>query len=140
MKIWKEQYKKNPDIFFFTRTLIVSQNIPQYGYLKEIALIHDYVRDEIRFTRDVLAVETLQTPDITLKIKTGDCDDKSLLFASMVESIGHPTKFVTCGHTKNNQKHVYSIVRIGSTWYTSETCLPYPFGKKHGSFPVEIVW
>lgn len=140
MKKLRDEGKKNPDIFRFTRFLLTSLNLPQYGYFDEITAIHCFVRDEIRFTRDVLSVETLQAPQITLKLRTGDCDDKSTLFASMVESIGHKTRFVTCGFSANAQKHVYTIVNIGNDWYPSETCAPLAFGIKQQAFKHEIVW
>jgi transglutaminase-like putative cysteine protease len=59
-------------------------------YLGEIRSLFLFVRDKIRYTRDVVDVETLQTPDYTLRMGVGDCDDKSTLLAAMLRSIGHP--------------------------------------------------
>ena len=85
--------------------------------------------------RDVNGVETLQTPLVTMEIKQGDCDDQSVLLASLLESIGHPTRFVAI---KQNffgpYVHVYTETRIGPKWYPLETTEKMrPFAKMNYS-------
>ncbi len=58
--------------------------------------LHRFVRDNIRYIKDIRDVETVAYPDITLQQGQGDCDDKSVLLASLLESIGHPTP-LCCG-------------------------------------------
>lgn len=83
----------------------------------EVRALFDFVRDHIRYTRDVRGVETLQTPDATLDLEAGDCDDKSTLLAALLESIGHPTRFVAVGYrTPGDFAHVYVETRVGNRW------------------------
>ncbi len=50
-------------------------------------------------SKDPLVVDFLQYPNQTLKFKGGDCDDLSILFASLLESVGVETAFITVpGH------------------------------------------
>lgn len=101
----------------------------QKDWYGEATDLHRFVRDQIRYVRDVVGVETLQTPDKTLEIGQGDCDDKSVLLASLLESIGHPTRFVAVGLRQPNQyEHVYVETKIGPNWIPSETTEPVALG------------
>ena len=102
----------------------------QKDYVAEVKNIHRYVRDEIRYIKDVRGVETIQTPLKTLEIGQGDCDDKSTLAASMLESIGHPTRFIAIGFTPGLFAHVFIETKIGDKWIALETTEPWPLGKK----------
>ena len=78
--------------------------------------------ERIQYVRDIRGVETLQTPLVTMKIRQGDCDDQSVLLAALLESIGHPTRFVAI---KQNffgpYVHVYTETKIGPKWIPLET-------------------
>lgn len=87
----------------------------------EIRVLHAYVRDNIRYINDIDGVETIQTPDVTLQIGAGDCDDKSTLLAALLGSIGHPTRFIAIGFAPNVYSHVYVEARIGNDWIPLET-------------------
>jgi hypothetical protein len=51
------------------------------------------------FSEDTQAVDFLQFPKQTLEYKAGDCDDLSVLYCALMESIGVETAFVTVpGH------------------------------------------
>lgn len=60
-------------------------------------LIHQWVRDRIAYVYDPLGVELLQTPPQTLKIGTGDCDDKVILELAMLASVGFETELLGVG-------------------------------------------
>ncbi len=96
-----------------------------YGELKAL---HAFVRDKIRYVRDVTDVETVQTPDATLAIGAGDCDDKSVLLAALLESVGHPTRLVAIGFKPDDFAHVYVESRIGTGWIPLETTEPVDIG------------
>lgn len=97
-------------------------------YLNEARALHAYVRDRIRYVRDIRGVETLQTPAKTIEFGYGDCDDKSTLVAAMLESIGHRTRFVALGFKGKPFSHVYVETRAGNSWVGIETTEAVPFG------------
>ena len=70
--------------------LSIVQNIPAKNWYREVSEIWQFVNNNIRYVRDVSGVETLQTPEKTMEFGQGDCDDQSVLIASLLESIGHP--------------------------------------------------
>lgn len=100
----------------------------QKDWLCEIKRLHALVRDRVRYVKDVRDVETLQTPDATIQIGAGDCDDKSLLLAALLESINHPSRFVAIGFAPDDFAHVYVETRIGNTWLPLETTEPVEAG------------
>jgi hypothetical protein len=75
----------------------------------EIASVLRWVKDHIEFRGEY--AETLQTPQVTLDLGAGDCDDHSTLIAAMLESIGFQTRFVTIATGKDEEfSHVYPEV------------------------------
>ena len=56
---------------------------------------------------DRKAVDSLQFPQETLVSRNGDCDDLSILFCSLLESIGIETAFVT------TPGHVFAAFQLG---------------------------
>ncbi len=81
------------DIQFRNFTAGVVQGVTPRDYTSELAAILNWVRLNIRYLRDPIQYERVQTPQITLKIKSGDCDDMATLLAAMATSIGHRCQF-----------------------------------------------
>lgn len=91
MRLLTREGKKNPDIRHTAATL--TADLPSKARYQEIVALFDFVRDEIRYVSDITDVETLHTAERILSQGYGDCDDKSILLAAMLESIGHRTRF-----------------------------------------------
>ena len=108
--------------------LSLVSELPQKDWFNELKILHKYVRDQIRYVKDIRGVETVQTPDVTLSLRAGDCDDKSVLLAAMLEAIGHPTRFIAIGFQPDDFVHVYPESRIGTSWVPLETTEPVEIG------------
>ena len=121
------KYKKNPTIRELA--LYLTQNLPPKKWLAEVRAIHNFVRDNIRYVKDIRGCETLQTPDQTLRLGAGDCDDKNILAASLLMAIGHPVKIVAVGMSPGTFQHVLPFTKIGGKWVGLETTEPWPLGK-----------
>ena len=96
-------------------------HLAQKDFKSEVRAIHAFVRDHIRYVKDVSGVELLHTPEKLLEIGQGDCDDKSMLVAALLESIGHQTRFVAISNAPSKFCHVYVETKIGQNWYSVET-------------------
>jgi transglutaminase-like putative cysteine protease len=116
------------DFYIRNRALQIVQDVREKDWLGEIRAIHEYVRDNIRYVRDIHGVETIATPAKTLQMMQGDCDDKSLLVASLLEAVGHPARFVAVGRSPGDYEHVLVETRVGSRWIPVETTEPVPLG------------
>jgi transglutaminase-like putative cysteine protease len=105
---------------------------PQRRSYPEVVALHQFVRDGIRYVKDPVPFELLQTPQKTLEYGQGDCDDKSILLAALLQSIGHPARFVSVGFKGGPLSHVLVDTRIRDKWIPLETILD---GKPPGWFP-----
>lgn len=127
MRAMVKQFKRAP-VIRGTALDLISDVAPK-DWRGEVSAVFRYVRDHIRYTRDVAGLETLQIPTVTMDDAAGDCDDKSTLLASLLESIGHPTRFVAVGYTKPGEySHVYVETRIGPRWVPLDATMPYDVG------------
>lgn len=103
-------------------------DLPPRQWMAQIRRLHEFVRDEIRYLRDPVGVELVQTPVALLSSRQGDCDDKSTLLAALLESIGHPAQFVAVGFGGEGFSHVLVETRMHGGWLPLETILPKPAG------------
>lgn len=108
--------------------LFLRRDVRPKDYVGELKKIHAFVRDEISYVKDIHGIETIHTPIQTLRLKAGDCDDKSTLVASLLESIGHPTRFVAVGFRKNVLSHVMVQTKIADHWINVECTENVPIG------------
>lgn len=121
-----KQYKTAPNIRELA--LKITSRLEQKNFYGEILALHDFVKEHIRYVKDIAGVETLQTPIQTLRLKCGDCDDKSILVASLLEAIGHPTRFLAVGFSKDSLSHVFVQTKHGNKWVSVECTEPVPLG------------
>jgi transglutaminase-like putative cysteine protease len=108
--------------------LNLTRDLQQKDYASEVEKIHNFVRDKVRYVQDISNVETIQTPIKTLQYGAGDCDDKSMLVAALLESINHPTRFVAMGFNGEPHCHVYVETKLGTKWIGVETTEPVGLG------------
>jgi transglutaminase-like putative cysteine protease len=78
------------------------------AYSDELRVLQHFARDRVRYVRDVRGVETVQTPVATLRLGSGDCDDKAVLVATLLESIGFDTRFRAVGLNGDGYSHVFA--------------------------------
>ena len=101
---------------------------PEKDESAEVEAVFNFVRDHIRYTRDINGVETLMAPPQVLASRLGDCDDQTCLLACMLESIGYSTRFVVAGYGGGDFEHVYLQTWINGQWVDMDPTEPYPMG------------
>jgi transglutaminase-like putative cysteine protease len=115
MREMVRKYRTDPRILTRARSIVFLT--PEKNEAHEAQALFAFVRDSIRYTRDVLGVETLSTPDKTLAARVGDCDDQVTLLATLLESVGYPTRFVVAAYYDLAVfEHVYLQTLIGGEW------------------------
>lgn len=132
MRTITRQAKKRLPVVELSRSL-VNHLLPK-DWAGEVEALHRFVRDRIRYVKDVRGVETVATPEYTVATGSGDCDDKSVLLAALLEAIGHPTKFVAIGFIPNSFAHVFVETKIGPRWIALETTEPVEVGWRPPKF------
>jgi hypothetical protein len=126
MRAYVNEYRQNPIIRGCALNLVYF--LPQKFDIGECDTLFQFVRDQIRYVKDIHQVETLSTPVITLTSTQGDCDDKSVLLASLFETVGYPTRFVLAGYNGSAFEHVYLQVFCVDEWVNCDATENGPFG------------
>lgn len=117
------------------KAMIIHEALSAYG----LAYARDPMTPYAEFSKDRTALDFLQFPNQTLAYKGGDCDDLSILYSALLESLGIETAFVTTpGHIlvafrlEGDEASALSgfcsrgdfIIREGDVWVPVETtCL-----------------
>ena len=92
--------------------LHIVSHIANRDYPAQIRAMFDWVKQFIAFRGE--HAETLQSPEVTVKLAAGDCDCQATLLAALLGSIGFRTRFVTVAgdpEEPNEFSHVYLEVR-----------------------------
>ena len=109
------------DITIREKALSLVARLPPKNYHGEIRALFNYVKNNIRYVRDIAGVETVAWPTKTMEYKQGDCDDKVTLLGSLLESIGFKTRLVAIGPRMGLFTHVYLQVFNAGEWISLET-------------------
>jgi len=117
---------------------IVTLSCSQTHKVCNAKAIFYFVQQNFNYLNDPLAGEYYKTPQESFQSNSGDCDDASILTASLLQSIGLQTRFV------HVPQHIYLQVKIPeaiSTYKTDDdwinldpTCRSCQFGEIHYSY------
>ena len=107
---------RHPIVRQLALKILLSHNVPSQDYLAESLAIGRYVKQKVRYVRDINRVETLIDPltlidQITRGEAQADCDDVAMLIATLLLSIGHQPYFRIVKYKKDvpNFQHVYVV-------------------------------
>jgi hypothetical protein len=119
--------------------------VRQFDFLGEIRAIYEWVRLNIRFTRDIAGVETLRTAREILLIRAGDCDDiNSVLLPSLLGTVGHNVRLVTISSHPSAPdvfSHIYCEVELDGRWIPLDSARRDPaFGKGPRYYYRKRIW
>ena len=109
--------------------LSVVENEPAKCWTCEAKAIQNYIFNNIRYVRDIHNIETISTPEKTLEYRQGDCDDMTVLAATLLQVIGHPVRFIAVGFNGRPISHVLLETLIGNKWIPMELTERLPFGQ-----------
>lgn len=102
----------------------------------EAEAIHNFVRDHVRYTKDPLGYEYIQTPPVLLdgirlymegkgNRPAGDCDDMTVLSLSLLKSIGFNVAIKVVSFKESKKfGHVYGMVQIDYDWIPVDCVRP----------------
>lgn len=85
----------DPLVQRLARQIVYQAGVQSHDYADEAKAIGEWVQAQVRYSRDPEGYEQLQDPALMISdlqnegIAQGDCDDMSLLIASLLLAIGH---------------------------------------------------
>ncbi len=122
----KDFYVRQKAIEIFRKYAVRPKN--RFG---EVCALFDFVKRNVRYTRDIYRVELLHSARRMLELRAGDCDDMTILLGAMLMSTGHPVRLILAGFRKNKPHaytHIYPEVRVGSRWIAIDATVDEPIG------------
>ncbi|MCM1986221.1 transglutaminase-like domain-containing protein [Methanococcoides seepicolus] len=94
----------------------------------QLCALFDYVKNDIKYMSDPRGNDYWATPNETLKVKAGDCDDSAILLSSLIEAIGGTSRlYIT-------DTHVFATAYIGKGEEASK--ITDAVKDKYGGVPV----
>jgi hypothetical protein len=112
---------RHPAIRSLALTVLTRGNVPQREPRRQVDAFYQWVIDNIRFIKDPLGVELIQRPEVSVKLKAGDCDDHSVLIAALSMAVGLPVRFKVIGETPEDFQHVYAEINVDGEWLPVDT-------------------
>jgi transglutaminase-like putative cysteine protease len=117
---------------------IVTLSCPQTSKVCNAKAIFYFVRDNFNYVNDPLAFEYYKTPEESFASSVGDCDDSSVLGASLLNAVGLQTRFVFVpGHVYIQVKlpDAISAYKEDGNWINLDmTCQGCKFGEVHYNY------
>ena len=111
--------------------ILIQRGVRPKDYLGEIRTLFEWVKRNVRYTRDIHRVELLHTARRMLDLRAGDCDDMTILLGAMLKSIGHPVRLVLAGFNPRKKKlftHIYLEVFYKGVWIPLDATVNRPMG------------
>lgn len=128
LRMWQQIHDALSQIAVYSAARQITRHLPQKAVAQEANALFQFVQKNIRYVRDPHLVEALQTPSATLQLKTGDCDDKTILLASLLLSIGIPVKLIVGGFVKGRYTHVWLRAKLKNQWVAMDPTEPFAMG------------
>ena len=132
---------QSPRIRDLAMGIVQRSGIDARDYRGEVDAIHAWMQRAIRYTRDPVAVERVQTPEHTAFVsRSGDCDDAAVLETALLGALGHRTRFVTIGFGPAGFSHVFAEVDMHGTWLPIDAITDHPAGWQATGTTRRTVW
>jgi Transglutaminase-like superfamily len=99
----------------------------QFSETPKAQAIYNWMQQNLRFMPDMVGKETLRTPRETLTVRAGDCDDFTILAASLLGTIGIRSRAVTVSsHVDDPQSfsHIYPEAFVDGKWVAMDIARP----------------
>ncbi len=131
--------RRDPFIRDLSANLVIG--LAAKDFYGEAETIFNYVQSNVRYIQDINDVETLSPAQWVLSNGFGDCDDFSVLIASMLESIGHKCRFMAVSFEgPQDYSHVLVQTKIGNQWITADATEANPFGWQPPDITYWLEW
>jgi len=121
---------RNLAVNLTTQGFLTGSGLQQKDFVGEAKKLTEFVRDNIRYVKDIDGVETVHKPAALLQVGAGDCDDKAVLLAALLLSIGHTPQFIAVSFDPEQYCHVWVQDYLNGKWVDLETTEPLQFGSR----------
>ncbi len=126
--------KNDPRIRETAVEVLQSQGLSAMDYEQVFEAMLRFVRENVMFVRDPTKTDVMFDPVHTLDLGYGDCEDNGIVLASLLESIGLPTRLVIISKFGPVWDHAY--IQAGyppdnpTEWVALDSTIPGPAGSE----------
>jgi hypothetical protein len=106
-EIWKGI--QDPKIQQLASRILEEYDVPSRDWEAESRAVFEWVRSNIRYTRDPEGLELFRKPLRTVQLGIADCDDMSILICALLGTIGHTLLLRVIGVSSNDPEHIYPV-------------------------------
>lgn len=106
-EIWKGI--QDPKIQQLASRILEEYDVPSRDWEGESRAVFEWVRENIRYTRDPEGLELFRKPLRTVQLGMADCDDMSILICALLGTIGHTLLLRVIGVSSNEPEHIYPV-------------------------------
>ena len=132
---------QRPQLRLLATRILRRHAIPSKHHLAEARALYNYVVRTVRYQKDPIGLETVQSPTVTLQLRAGDCDDHSGLLAGLAAAVGIPARFRVVGYADDHIVHIFPEVFVKGRWLAADTTEPgHGFGWRPKALPYERVY
>jgi hypothetical protein len=89
---------------------------PSYNHRAEVAALFSFVRRNFHYVKDPTLVELIHTPEKLLEVRSGDCDDFTVIIASLLGAVGYETRVAIAGPGPGIWSHTFPEVWLDGRW------------------------
>ena len=133
------QAERDPEFIELARSIVA--DLPSHCQRREIDAIFWWVADRVRYVQDPYGVELVQSPQRTIAVGAGDCDDLATLTAALLTAIGYPIRFVATGPQPDLYSHVWTEVEHNGRWIAVDhTAYGVTEGQAGYPQPLPVEW
>lgn len=129
---------KRPHLRLLATRILNHATIPSKNHTREAQALYRYVVRNVRYQKDPVGLETVQSPTVTLSVGAGDCDDHSGLIAGLGMAVGLPARLTVVGYSEDRIVHIFAELFAGGSWHAVDTTEPgHGFGWRPEGLPYQ---
>jgi hypothetical protein len=121
MKKKVDEAKKDSRIISLASDIVA--HVRERDHWGEVDALLSWVKRNVRYVNDPFGVELVQGALYTIQRGAGDCDDLSIILASLCAALGYNTAFKTIKADKrypDEFSHVYVLIDIDNKWIPAD--------------------
>ena len=142
------KYRYDPHVREIAATVLTRKNgsggwkVPEKDWSAEVKAMFNFVRKNVRYTRDTVGRDMYASPNRSLAANSGDCDCYAILLGSLLQSVGYPIVLrIIQTHGNKTWNHIYLLVGLPPTrptkWLLADASINKPLGFQAPAYMVE---
>lgn len=120
-------------------------SVPPKEWMAELEAIYNWVNMNVHYLHSQYKINAMIAPEVTLKNRTGDCDEISIVIGVLAQAAGHPVKLRAVTFDGQTYTHVYPLVGIEvggeDVWVPMDTVYEKQIGRAPAGVrnPLEVI-